>query len=66
MKIDIALAFPVAVITAFLLHWFIERTTYGYEIKATGLSPHAAYYAGMNVNRTALVNIPMPKGRGFR
>ena len=59
MKLDIALAFPVAIITAVILNWFIERTTYGYEIKATGLSPHAAYYAGINVNRTALMTMTL-------
>ena len=59
MKLDIALAFPVAIITALFLQWFIERTTYGYEIKASGLSPHAAYYAGMNVNRTALMTMTL-------
>ena len=59
MKLDIALAFPVAIITALFLQWFIERTTYGYEIKASGLSPHAAYYAGINVNRTALMTMTL-------
>lgn len=59
LKIDIALAFPLAVVTALFLHWFIERTTYGYEIKASGLSPKAAYYAGMNVNRTALMTMTL-------
>ncbi len=59
LKVDIALAFPVAIITALFLNWFLERTTYGYEIKATGLSPNAAYYAGMNVNRTALMTMTL-------
>ena len=59
MKLDIALAFPVAIITALFLQWFIERTTYGYEIKATGLSPNAAYYAGINVNKTALMTMTL-------
>ncbi len=59
LKVDIALAFPLAVVTALFLHWFIERTTYGYEIKASGLSPNAAYYAGMNVNRTALMTMTL-------
>ena len=59
LKVDIALAFPLAVLTALFLHWFIERTTYGYEIKASGLSPNAAYYAGMNVNRTALMTMTL-------
>ena len=59
LKVDIAIAFPLAVVTALFLHWFIERTTYGYEIKASGLSPNAAYYAGMNVNRTALMTMTL-------
>ena len=59
LKVDIALAFPLAIITAFVLQWFLERTTYGYEIKATGLSPKAAYYAGMNVDRTALMTMTL-------
>ena len=59
LRIDIALAFPLAIIMALLLHWFIQRTTYGYEIKASGLSPQAAYYAGMNVQRTALMTMTL-------
>lgn len=59
MKLDIALAFPAAVITAILLHWFINKTTYGYEIKAVGLSPKAAHYAGMNVGRTAVITMTL-------
>lgn len=57
LKIDIALAFPLAIFTALLLQWFIKRTTYGYEIKAVGLSPRAAHYAGMNVERTSLITM---------
>ena len=59
LKMDIALAFPLAIITALVLHWVLERTTYGYEVKAVGLSPKAAYYAGMNVNRTALLTMTL-------
>ena len=62
LKLDIALAFPLAIVTALLLQWFIERTTYGYEIKASGLSPNAAYYAGMNVNRTAMLTMTLSGG----
>ena len=57
LKIDIALAFPLAIITALALNYFLERTTYGYEIKATGLSPRAAHYAGMNVHKTILLTM---------
>ena len=64
LKVDIALAFPLAIITALLLQWFLERTTYGYEIKATGLSPKAAYYAGMNTNRTSLLTMTISGALG--
>ncbi len=57
LKVDIALAFPVAIIIALVLHWFIEKTTYGYEIKASGLSPRAAHYAGMDVKKIAVVTM---------
>ena len=57
LKVDIALAFPLAIITALILQWVLNRTTYGYEVKAVGLSPRAAYYAGMNVNRTSLLTM---------
>ena len=59
LKLDIPLAFPLAIITAIFLFWFIERTTRGYEIKAVGLSPKAAYYAGMNVNRISLITMTL-------
>ena len=64
LKVDIALAFPLAIVTALLLQWFLDRTTYGYEIKATGLSPKAAYYAGMNVQRTSLLTMTISGALG--
>ena len=59
MRVDIALAFPIAIAAALFLRWVIERTTYGYEIKALGYSPKAAYYAGMNVNRISLMTMTL-------
>lgn len=59
MRVDIALAFPLAIAAALFLRWVIERTTYGYEIKALGYSPKAAYYAGMNVNRISLMTMTL-------
>jgi ABC-type uncharacterized transport system permease subunit len=34
---------------AILVYVFLWRTTYGYQIRATGLNPHASRYAGINV-----------------
>ena len=57
MKFDISLMFPLAILIALYFNWFIKNTTFGYEIKAVGLSPKAAYYAGMNVKKTSLITM---------
>jgi simple sugar transport system permease protein len=44
----------VALIMAVLVYIFLWRTTLGYRIRAVGLNPHAARYAGFNV-RGAIV-----------
>lgn len=49
----VGLAIVLAVVTYILL-W---RTTIGYRIRAVGLNPHAARYAGINVNRYQILAI---------
>ena len=39
----------LAVILAVLVYFFLWRTTIGYRIRAVGLNPNAARYAGINV-----------------
>jgi general nucleoside transport system permease protein len=39
----------LAVLLAFAVYIFLWRTTIGYRIRAVGLNPHAARYAGINV-----------------
>jgi simple sugar transport system permease protein len=41
----------IAVILAFVVYFFLWRTTTGYRIRAVGLNPHASRYAGISVNR---------------
>jgi simple sugar transport system permease protein len=47
VNLGIFLAIAAAIITWFIL----ERTTFGYELKAVGYNKHAAKYAGIKVNR---------------
>lgn len=35
--------------TVWFVHWFLERTTSGFELRTVGSNPNAARYAGMNV-----------------
>jgi simple sugar transport system permease protein len=39
----------LAVVTAVVFGWFLLRTRRGFELRAVGLQPHAAEYAGVNV-----------------
>ena len=44
----------VAIITPFLIYWFLKRTRAGLILKATGEMPEAADVAGINVNRVRI------------
>jgi simple sugar transport system permease protein len=48
-------AFPIALVLAFVLRWLLQRTVFGYELRAAGEAPEAAKRAGINLGRTALV-----------
>lgn len=40
-----------ALIAAVMIWFILSKTTFGFKLKATGLSPEAARYAGINVNK---------------
>lgn len=44
------LGFLLALLAAFALWWLLERTVYGFQIRAIGLNPFAAQTAGMSVS----------------
>lgn len=43
--------FPLALLFAFLVYWFLFKTTLGFEIRAVGANPDAARYSGMSIIR---------------
>ena len=51
------LALFLAFIAAFFIWWLLEKTTFGYELRAGGFSPDAAEYAGMKVNRNIVFSM---------
>jgi simple sugar transport system permease protein len=51
--------FIFALIMAVLVYIFLWRTTIGYRIRAVGLNPHAARYAGINVPRTMILSMTL-------
>lgn len=45
------LGIVIAIISAFCVWFILEKTTFGYELKAVGLNPNAARYGGINVEK---------------
>ncbi len=49
----------IAVVAAVVVYVFLWRTTYGYRIRAVGLNPHAARYAGISVKRSTVLALTL-------
>ena len=48
----------IVVIVATILYWFIiERTSFGYSLRATGFNKDASRYAGLKVNRNVVYSM---------
>ena len=47
----------IAILVAILLYIVLEKTTFGYELKACGLNKIASRYAGINENRSIVLSM---------
>ena len=47
----------IAVVIAVIMWFILERTTFGYELKAVGLNKDASLYAGINSNRAIVLSM---------
>ncbi|MBV6395891.1 MAG: hypothetical protein HFACDABA_01478 [Anaerolineales bacterium] len=54
--------FVLALAVAWLVYWFLFKTTLGFEIRSVGASPDAAKYAGMNVTRNFVLVMAIAGG----
>ena len=55
LKMDIPLGILLAVLTAVLVKFVLDRTVFGYELKCVGLGRKAAMYAGVNVGKSMIM-----------
>ena len=53
----VGLALPLSVVMAVLVWVVLEKTKFGYELKATGNNKHAAKYCGMAEKRNTIVTL---------
>ena len=51
------IGFVIAILLAVLLWVILNKTTFGYELKACGLNPHASRYAGINSKRNVILSM---------
>jgi ABC-type uncharacterized transport system permease subunit len=47
--------FFVALGVAWLVYWFLFRTTWGFELRTVGFNPRAGRYAGMSIARATVL-----------
>ncbi|MBQ9557283.1 MAG: ABC transporter permease [Clostridia bacterium] len=52
-----SIAIPLAIIIAVAVYIILDRTKFGYELKATGFNKNAAKYAGMAEKRNIIITI---------
>jgi len=51
--------FFVALGVAYLVYWFLWKTTFGMEIRMVGANPKAARYAGVRIARTTVLTMAL-------
>lgn len=56
------IGFIIAVVLAFLVYLLIFKTSTGYAIRAVGINPEAARYAGMSVNGNIMLAMAISGG----
>ncbi|MCK6582468.1 MAG: ABC transporter permease [Anaerolineales bacterium] len=54
--------FVLALVAAYLVYWFLFKTTLGFEIRSVGANPDAAKYAGMNIVRNFVLVMVLSGG----
>lgn len=49
------LGFFIALGVAYLVYWFLFKTTWGFDLRTVGTNPNAAKYAGMNITMATIL-----------
>ncbi len=58
----VTIGLPLAVVMAILVWVLLEKTKFGYELKATGLNKNAAKYCGMKEQRNVILTMMIAGG----
>lgn len=58
----VTIGIPIAIIMAIVIWIILDKTKFGYELKATGNNLHAAKYCGMKENRNIILTMAISGG----
>ncbi|MCC8067787.1 MAG: ABC transporter permease [Clostridiales bacterium] len=58
----VTIAIPLSVVVAIVIWVLLEKTKFGYELKATGMNKEAAKYCGMREKRNTIVTMAVAGG----
>ena len=58
------LALAFAVVSVLALYYLLERTTFGYDIRTSGIQPQAAEYGGVDAKRTIVASMSLSGALG--
>lgn len=47
----------LAILCCFIMWFILEKTSFGFEMRAVGFNQHAAHYAGMSVNKSIILSM---------
>jgi ABC-type uncharacterized transport system permease subunit len=56
------IGFPIALLALVVYGVMVSRSSWGYQLRATGLNQHAAHYAGVRISRTIIVTMLISGG----
>lgn len=59
---NVTIAIPLAILVAVLIWIVLDKTRFGYELKATGNNKNAAKYAGMKEDRNIILTLVIAGG----
>lgn len=61
-RIPLNVSFFLALLACFLVWLFLWRTRWGYELRATGMNPHAAEYGGISTRKQIVLAMTLSGG----
>ena len=61
-RTQLTVALLIAIVVVFLVHLFLNKTSWGYEIRAVGENPAAAEAAGINITGITILTMALSGG----